>query len=66
MMRWQRTDMGATVAKESKKKPEPCKMVTYNGFFIMAGPPPRGAKPERCPLPARSNGFCEKHNPKDW
>lgn len=47
-------------------KIEQCQMVTYNGFFVMAGPPPRGVKPERCSIPAKANGFCEKHDPKDW
>jgi hypothetical protein len=56
----------STPQREGKKKAERCKMVTYGGFFIMAGPAPKGVKPERCPLPPLDNGFCEKHNPENW
>lgn len=51
--------------KEAQKKPK-CKMVTYGGFFIMAGPRPKGVKPKRCPDAALANGFCERHNPENW
>lgn len=43
-----------------------CKMKTYGGVFIMAGPAPRGMKPEQCENAALANGFCEKHNPEHW
>lgn len=54
-----------TPKREAKKKAARCRMVTYGGFIVMAGPAPK-MKPERCMLPPLANGFCEKHNPENW
>lgn len=53
-------------ANEEQEDKQQCKFVTYNGMFIMAGPAPRGVKPEQCQEKALSNGFCENHNPEHW